>query len=849
MRNDGTAPKKAAASDLILVGLVFGILALVPLVAGGNVYLVRLAGTVGLYATLALGLGVVTGFAGVLDLGYIAFYGIGAYTYALLSSYQLGLHLPFWASLPLSALAGLAGALLIGLPTLRLRGDYLAIVTLACGQIFRLLVVNLDRPVNLTGGPNGIVGVDPPSGLGLRLTGLAPRLYLILGFAVLTWYLAIRLGRSKYGRAWFAMKQDHRAALCLGIDINRYRLLAFAFGATVAAVAGATFAAWQGAVFPQNFSMSEVVTVFCMVVLGGTGSVAGSVLGALVLVVVPELLRGYSIYRMLIYGLTLVLVMRFRPQGLLPRRLSVQPPAAAAEDPGYEVPQIRGGHLTVERLSLSFAGLQALSQVSFEVRPGEVFGIIGPNGAGKTTLFNVISGLYRPTAGRVLLDGEVISGLSPDHVCRKGIARTFQNIRLFPEMTVEENVLVGHHRRLGVGLLSTVLGLPAWRRMEASARHHVAEVLSFLGYGMLEKRYQPVTSLNYADRRRVELARAVIANPKLLLLDEPAAGMTTEELGELVEQIRELNQAGYTILLIEHHLEVITGTCHRVMVLDHGQELALGTPEEVARDEAVVEAYLGTGVEFKRSASERAQRHRRRPGEPAQAPLLELSGVSAAYGPVDVLHDVDLRVGEGELVCLLGSNAAGKTTTLKALLGSLPLSSGEIRFAGRRIDALPTSEIVRAGIAVVPEGRRIFTRLTVRENLELGAYLNRAALAQNLDRVYDLFPILRERAGQKAGMLSGGEQQMLAIGRALMTSPRLLCLDEPTMGLSPLMVETVLKVIREINAAGTSILLVEQNATAALGLADRAYLLRLGRVVASGTGEELAGHLQTAYLA
>jgi ABC-type branched-subunit amino acid transport system ATPase component/ABC-type branched-subunit amino acid transport system permease subunit len=820
---------------------VFTALLILPLVSASNLYLLRLAGTAGLYITLALGLNVVTGFAGVLDMGYVAFYGIGAYSYALLASYHLGLHLPFWVALPAAALAGAASSLLVGIPTLRLRGDYLAIVTLAFGQIFRLLVINLDRPVNLTNGPNGIVGVDPPLGLGVSFAGLAPRLYLIAGLALLTYFVTLRLDRSKYGRAWIAMKQDYKAAGCLGIDSNRYRLLAFAYGATVASLAGALFSMWQGAVFPQNFTTQELVTVFCMVVLGGIGNVVGSVLGAVVLVVLPELLRGYAIYRMLLYGLTLVLVMRFRPQGFLPRRLRV--PRGVASVQGYEVPQVCGGTLKAERLSLSFAGLAALTDVSFEVRRGEVLGIIGPNGAGKTTLFNVISGIYQPSSGHVTLDGKIISGLPAHRVCELGVARTFQNIRLFSEMTIEENILVGHHRRLQKGFLSTVLNLPGWRKMEAAARSHVGEVLAFLGYGMAEKRHASVTSLNYADRRRVELGRAIIANPKILLLDEPAAGMTSEEIEELIVQIRELNAAGYTIALIEHHLPVIMQTCHRVMVLDHGQELALGTPEEVVRDQAVIDAYLGTGAEEPEPRVLRSWR------SVPPRPLLELEGVSAAYGPVAALHEVDLTVNEGELVCLLGSNAAGKTTTLKAILGALPLTAGRVTFAGRRIDGLPTSEIIRAGIAVVPEGRRVFTRLTVRENLELGAYLERRNLAQNLRRVYELFPVLEAREHQKAGTLSGGEQQMLAIGRALMTAPKLICMDEPSMGLAPILVQTVMHAIEEINASGTAILLVEQNAAAAVAIADRSYLLHLGRTSAGeGDARELAENIRQAYL-
>jgi ABC-type branched-subunit amino acid transport system ATPase component len=489
-----------------------------------------------------------------------------------------------------------------------------------------------------------------------------------------------------------------------------------------------------------------------------------------------------------------------------------------------------------------------LDDISFEVHPGEVFGIIGPNGAGKTTLLNLISGITRPTGGVVSLDGQPLTGLSAHQVAARGISRTFQNIRLFPEMSVEENILVGHHRRLRQGLISTILGLPAWRKVESIAQDHVTEVLAFLGHHMSSKRHVPVTSLNYADRRRVELARAVIANPKILLLDEPAAGMTSEELPQLIAQIRELNRSGYTIIVIEHHMEIIREACHRVMVLHHGQRLTLGTFADVSQDPAVVNAYLGTHKAG--HDSPRTLAAGQRPAVAGNQTILRLQSVKASYGPVDVLRGLDLSVGKGEITCLLGSNSAGKTTTLHAILGSLPITSGQIEFDGHRLDGRDTSEVIRRGIAVVPEGRRVFTRLTVRENLELGAYLNRKRLQENLARVHDFFPVLAERSTQKAGTLSGGEQQMLVIARALMSEPRLILLDEPSMGLAPVMVETVMQAIKEINAAGMSILLVEQNAAAALAIADHAYLLRLGQATLyEGDPADLDESLKEAYLA
>ncbi|MEW6228494.1 MAG: ATP-binding cassette domain-containing protein, partial [Bacillota bacterium] len=317
---------------------------------------------------------------------------------------------------------------------------------------------------------------------------------------------------------------------------------------------------------------------------------------------------------------------------------------------------------------------------------------------------------------------------------------------------------------------------------------------------------------------------------------------------------------GYTVLVIEHHMDVVTDTCDRVIVLDHGEKIAEGTPAEVASNPEVMQAYLGAPSASGGAAELVADRlvepagSRRRPAvqqrsvaaqqggsdKPSVEPVLELKSVHSSYGAVRALQGVDLQVNSGEIVVVLGSNAAGKSTMLKTILGGVRPSSGQIIFMGRRIDALPTSEIARAGIAIVPEGRRIFPGLTVLENLELGGYVlqDRRAIAQSVDRIFELFPALAERRGQRAGTLSGGEQQMLAISRALVASPRLICMDEPSMGLAPILIDRVMQAILDINRAGMTVLLVEQNARAALAIADRAYILRSGRVVASGAASD-----------
>ena len=500
--------------------------------------------------------------------------------------------------------------------------------------------------------------------------------------------------------------------------------------------------------------------------------------------------------------------------------------------------------LSVKGLSKSFGGVVAVDDVTFEVREGEILGVIGPNGAGKTTALQPDHRHLQTRQGTVTYRDDDLTGKSPTGSPSRGLARTFQNIRVFPQLSVLDNVMAGAHPWLKAGIFRSIARTRAVNREERVAEAEGIRNLAFFDRAVADRKDDYVTVLNYADRRRVEIARAMTLRPDLLLLDEPAAGMNHSEVSEITRQIKELRDSGYTIILVEHQMPVVMGVSDRVVVVNKGQVLAQGTPQEMRVHPEVIAAYLGVQEECEVLPKLSLVKNR---------PLLSLKGVEAGYGPIKVLKGLDIDVYEGEIVCLLGANAAGKSTTIKTILGNVRAGAGTIEFKGERIEGWPTGRIVAHGVALVPEGRRIFPDLTVLDNLKMGGYTtnDQAVIKRGIERAFEQFPILYERRDQKGGTLSGGEQQMLAIGRALMTEPRLLCLDEPSMGLSPILVKQVFDIVQKINQdLGTTIFMVEQNASMALNIAHRGYVLQTGRIVAADEACNLAGDeaIRAAYL-
>ena len=490
--------------------------------------------------------------------------------------------------------------------------------------------------------------------------------------------------------------------------------------------------------------------------------------------------------------------------------------------------------LALHDLSMNFGGVKALDGLSLHVTPGALHGLIGPNGAGKTTAMNVISGLYRASAGSMTLGGAPFHPRSHD-LARQGLARTFQAAALVDSLNAFGNVLLGDYARTRASILSCALRLPAAVAQERAACDRARAALEEVGFTGRDT--AGVAELSSWQRRQVEIARALMIRPRLMLLDEPAAGLTATEVDQLTTLLDRLRRhGGLSILLVEHNVPLVFGICDAVTAMVDGRDVAHGPPATVRRHPEVLRAYLGSGVA--------AYPARPKPGAPKDRPaVLELRDVSAGYGPNTVLHDISISVRAGEAVAIFGPNGAGKSTLFNTIAGERRVRAGRIDWHGDRIDGRSMQAIVRAGIGLVPQGRAVLERQTVEDNLLIstsGLRLRAREFRDRVDEIYAHYPSLGRRRKLYGASLSGGERQMLAIAKALIRRPSLLLLDEPSIGLAPTVIEELQRTVARLTASGIAVIIGEQAVDWVIPLATRAYVLGAGRIVSQGPANALA---------
>ena len=793
------------------------------------------------FAIACMGLNILVGHTGLVSFGHGAWFGLAAYAAALSQRYWF----PGTITMPaLFAIAFVAvSAAFSGALILRRRGVYFSLLTLA---LTALLFAIAYRWTEFTGGESGLGGVTRATVLNVDLERDANYYWVVAAIGMAVCILLWRFHRSPVGSVLVAIRENEQRARFIGYPTNRYKLIGFVLSATVVAIAGTL------SVFNHRFASAEPLAIafsgelIAMVVIGGMRSFLGPALGALFFILFREFLSIWTPDWLFYFGLLFIGFIVFSPTGLVgvagrllaPFRAPAIEPAAMAGRRTAEVsplPQalvqaIDGGRLVLAARDLdkSFGGIHAVRGFDLSVRDRTLHALIGPNGAGKTTAFNVLSGLYQPERGTVELEGESVAGLKPEDITAAGVGRSFQITNLFVGLSVEENI------RLAVQARSP-MRYAMWRSTVAIAdiNAETTELLGYLGLAGIER--AQAASLSYGGQRLLDMGLALATRPKILLLDEPLAGLAVAERERIANLVKTISSE-IPVLLVEHDIDRVFRIADHVTVMNDGAVLVDGSVEDARNNEKVREIYIGSGAS--------AVAAKTRLSAASSQSLLVVDRVDTFYGKSHILNAVSLDVREREIVALLGRNGAGKSTLLKTLMGIAPPAAGAIRLAGDDMTGRPSDVIARNGVGYVPQGRGLFAGMTVAQNLELGRLkrLTGAGTHWDEEKVIQFFPRLGQRWRTPADFLSGGEQQMAAVARALVGDVRLLLLDEPFEGLSPAVTEELFEAFDKLRAE-IAVVIVDHHLDLALALSDRTVVLERGAVSWRGASNELRDDL------
>ena len=819
-----------------------GALIALPIVLPALGLTVTSATEVVIFAIACLGLNVLVGHTGLVSFGHGAWFGLGAYLAGLIQRHWL----PGQFVLPcLIALIAVAlVAIVFGALILRRRGVYFSLLTLALAA---MLYVIAFRWTEVTGGEDGLGGITRPIWFGVSFEERLPFYALVAAIALgIVWLLA-RLHGSAIGSVWVAIRENEQRASFIGYATDRYKLVAFTLSAMITALAGMLL------LFNNRMTSADPIGVpfsgelLAMVVIGGMRSLLGPALGALFYVLFRDFLSSMTADWLFWFGLLFVSFIVFSPTGLVGlwarvtkpfRKVEVEAAAMSARRSGaIELPDFLKPRapltpgapvLEVAAIDKRFGGIHAVRGIDFQIADRSLHALIGPNGAGKTTAFNLISGLFAPDKGSVRLAGRDITGLSAHRITRAGIGRSFQITNLFPGLSVAENIRLATQARDP----RRFDGFTPTARLER-VNTQTQAIIDTMGLAGIEA--AEAASLSYGGQRLLDMSIALATQPRLLLLDEPLAGLAAaerERVGQLIKGI----SAQLPVLLVEHDIDRVFQLADAVTVMNDGKVLVDGTVEDARSSPEVQAVYIGAGSHALAAAV----------GESVATDevLLAVDGIDTFYGKSHILRKVSFEVHSNEIVALLGRNGAGKSTLLKSIVGIAPPANGEITLAGQPLARHASADITRKGVSYVPHGRALFAGMSVAQNMELGRLRRRngAGIHWDEERIFEFFPRIRERWTSPADYLSGGEQQMVAVARALSGDTRVLLLDEPFEGLAPAVVEELFAAFDKLRHE-VSILIVDHHLDLALALSDRTVVLERGEVVHVGASRALADDL------